>query len=167
MTISKQLVVVVVALTALAMIGGAACAPRYAAEGDTVAIHYTGTTSDGNQFDSSVGGDPLEFVLGQPGLIAGFADAVYGMKVGETKTVTIPAAQAYGPRNENLVMKLDLKNFPGGSAEVGQSVQVTFAGGSVGNAVVIEVSETTVTVDANHFLAGKDLTFEIKLVSVR
>ena len=168
MTMSKRLVVVVAALTALALVGGAACAPRYAGEGDTVAIHYTGTTSDdGVEFDSSVGGEPLEFVLGQPGLIAGFSDAVYGMKVGETKTVNIPAAEAYGPRNEDLVMQLDLDNFPGGTAEIGQSVQVTFANDNIGSAVVTAVSETTATIDANMFLAGKDLTFEIKLVSVR
>lgn len=168
MTISKQLVAVVVALTALALVGGAACAPRYAAEGDTVTVHYTGATSDdGVQFDSSEDGDPIEFVLGQPGMIPGFSDAVYGMQVGETKTVAIPSAQAYGPRNETLVMKLELDDFPGGSAEIGQSVQVTFANGRVRTAVVTEVSKTTATVDANFFLAGKDLTFEIRLVGIR
>ena len=168
MTISKRPVIAVAALSALALVGSVACAPRYASEGDTVAIHYTGTTSDdGVQFDSSVGGDPLEFVLGQPGLIAGFSDAIYGMTVGETKTINIPAAEAYGPRNENLVMQLALDNFPGASAEVGQSLQITFADGNTGSAIVTEVSETTATVDANFFLAGKDLTFEIKLMSVR
>ncbi|MEE8353714.1 MAG: peptidylprolyl isomerase, partial [Dehalococcoidales bacterium] len=150
-----------------ALVGGAACAPRYAGNGDTVSVHYTGTLDDGSQFDSSVGGDPIEFVLGQPGMIAGFARAVYGMRVGETKTVTIPSAQAYGPRNETLVMELALEDIPGGSAEVGQSMQVTFANGRVRTAVVTEVSETTATVDANSLLAGKDLTFEIKLVSIR
>ena len=167
MTISKQLVAVVVALAALALVSSAACTPRYAAEGDSVSVHYTGTTSDGNQFDSSVGSDPIEFTLGSGQMIRGFEDAVYGMKVGETKTVTLPPDQAYGPRNENLVMELNPEDFPGGSPEVGQRLQVTFAGGRVDSAVVTEVSETTVTVDANFFLAGKDLTFEIKLVSMK
>lgn len=167
MTLSKQLITVGAALVLFTLVGGAACAPRYAGDGDTVSVHYTGTLDDGSQFDSSVGGDPLEFTLGEPGLIAGFERAVYGMRVGETKTVTIPAAQAYGPRNETLVMELDLDKFPGGSATVGQQMQVTFSSGRSAIAVVTEVSETTATVDANSRLAGQDLTFEIKLVSVR
>ena len=167
MTLSKQLIAVGAALVSFALVGGAACAPRYAGDGDTVSVHYTGTLDDGSQFDSSVGGDPLEFTLGISQMIPGFERAVYGMRVGETKTVTIPAAQAYGPRNETLVTELDLDELPGGTAEVGQRVEVTFAGGRRGVAVVTEVGETTATVDANSLLAGKDLTFEIELVSVR
>jgi len=164
MRIPKQLVATGVALATLALIGGVACTPRYAGEGDTVSVHYTGTLDDGSEFDSSEGSDPIKFVLGEPGMIPGFEQAIYGMKVGETKTVTIPAAQAYGPRNENLVMEIELEDFPGGSAKVGQKVQVSFGNGT---AVVTEVSETTVTLDANFFLAGKDLTFEIRLVDIR
>ncbi len=164
---SKQLVTAGAVLAALVLIGGAACAPRYAGDGDIVSVHYTGTLDDGSQFDSSEGGDPLEFTIGANQMIPGFEAAVYGMRVGETKTVTIPAAQAYGPRNATLVMEVDLKDLPGGSAQVGQQLQVTFTGGLVRTAVVTEVSETTATADANFRLAGEDLTFEIKLVSVR
>ncbi len=167
MTLSGQLVAVGAVLAALALIGGAACAPRYAGGGDTVNVHYTGTLDDGSEFDSSVDGDPIEFTLGTNQMIPGFERAVYGMRVGETKTVTIPAAQAYGPRNETLVMEVDLEDLAGGNAEVGQRVQVTFASGRGGIAVVTEVSETTATVDGNSRLAGKDLTFEIELVSIR
>ncbi len=164
---SKQLVTVGAILAALSLIGGAACAARYAGEGDSVSVHYTGTMDDGSQFDSSEGGDPLEFTLGANQTIPGFEDAVYGMRVGETKTVTIPAARAYGPRSETLVMEVDLEDIPVGSVEVGQQLQVTFTDGRARIAVVTAVSETTATVDANSRLAGEDLTFEIKLVSAR
>ncbi len=167
MTTWKKLAAIGGALAALALIGGAACTPRYAAEGDTVSVHYTGTQDDGTEFDSSEGGDPIEFTVGATQMIAGFEQAVYGMQVGETKTVTIPPAQGYGLRNENLVVEMDLDEFPGGSATVGQQMQLTFSNGRTAAAVVTEVSEATVTVDANHFLAGKDLTFEIRLVSIR
>ena len=167
MTLSKQLIAVGAALVSFALVGGAACAPRYAGDGDTVSVHYTGTLDDGSQFDSSEGGDPIEFTLGANQMIAGFEQVVYGMQVGEAKTVTIPPAQGYGLRNENLVVEMDLDEFPGGSATVGQQMQLTFSNGRTAAAVVTEVNEATVTVDANHFLAGKDLTFEIRLVSIR
>ena len=153
-------------LIALILAGGMACAPRYAGEGDAVSVHYTGTLDGDSEFDSSEGSDPIKFTLGGGQMIPGFEQAIYGMAVGETKTVTIPSAQAYGPRNENLVMELDISEFPGTSATVGQRLQVSFDTGGVGLATVTAVSETTVTVDANHFLAGKDLTFEMKLVDI-
>ena len=163
---SKYLFTVAILLTVTALTGG--CSTRYAQDGDTVSVHYTGTLADGTEFDSSRDRDPLEFTLGAGGMIAGFEDAVHGMKVGQTKTVTIPAAQAYGPRQENLVIEMDRDQL-GGDADpqVGEMVSITYSDGSQGVATVTEATETTVTLDANHFLAGKDLIFEIKLVKIR
>jgi len=155
-----------VLLTGLALVSG--CSSRPAAEGDTVRVHYTGTLEDGTEFDSSRDRDPLEFVLGAGGMIPGFENAVYGMKVGETKTVTIAAAEAYGPHDEDLVMEINRDELPEEvNPTVGLQIGVTFEGGQQGLATVTEVTETTVTLDGNHRLAGKDLTFEIKLVEIR
>lgn len=139
-----------------------------AQSGDTVQVHYTGTLADGTVFDSSEGGDPLEFKLGTHQMIPGFEDAIYGMAEGETKTFTIPAAEAYGERRSELVITVDFSELPPDAAdlEVGDVVNLsTSTGGSV-RAIVTEVTEKTVTFDANHFLAGKDLTFEVRLVKI-
>ena len=166
MTRGKYLFLAAVLLAGTALTGG--CSTRYAKDGDTVSVHYTGTLADGTEFESSQGGDPLEFTLGGGGMIRGFDDAVYGMKVGETKTVTIPAAEAYGPHDESLVIEMDRDQFPeDADPQVGQGLTVTFANGRQGIATVTEVTETTITLDANHRLAGEDLIFEIKLVKVR
>ena len=165
-TRSKYLFTVAVLLTVTALTGG--CSARYAQDGDTVSVHYTGTLADGTEFDSSRDRDPLEFTLGAGGMIAGFEDAVHGMKVGQTKTVTIPAAQAYGPCSEGLVIEMDRDQLAGDTEpQVGETVTITYSDGRPGTAIVTEVTETTITLDANHFLAGEDLTFEIKLVKVR
>jgi len=154
-------------LIVLAVVAGG-CSAKYAAEGSIVSVHYTGTLADGTQFDSSEGGDPLEFTVGAGQLIRGFDNAVRGMKVGETKTVTIPAAEAYGARNEKLVQVMERADLPEGTkVEVGTQMAVTFTDGRSGVARITEVTETTVTLDANHFLAGEDLIFEIRLVKVR
>ncbi len=143
------------------------CSTKVAKEGDIVDVHYTGTLDDGTVFDSSEGGDPLQFTLGAGRLLPGFEDAVRGMKVGETKTVTIPAAEAY-PRDEDLVIEVDRDELPEGmEPAVGMQIGIAYEGGQQGQATIVEVGETTVTLDANHFLAGKDLTFEIKLVKIR
>jgi len=135
--------------------------------GDTVKVHYTGTLSDGTQFDSSKGKDPLEFTVGAGQMIKGFDAAVRGMKVGETKTVTIPAAEAYGEHKDSLVITFDLSEIPDGmSLKVGDTVPLQTASGGYVNGTVTAVTDTDVTVDANHRLAGKDLTFEITLVEI-
>jgi peptidylprolyl isomerase len=138
-----------------------------AKEGDTVKVHYTGTLEDGSVFDTSVEREPLQFTIGEGQLILGFEQGVIGMKLGESKTITIPADQAYGPYNEGLVGVVERDHLPAGvEPEVGQQLQTTQANGQIAVVTVINVSESTVTVDANHHLAGKDLTFEIQLVEI-
>ncbi len=134
-----------------------------AKDGDVVQVHYTGTLEDGSQFDSSVGGDPLEFTVGAGRMIAGFDRAVVGMTVGEKKTITIPAAEAYGERREDLVVEVDRDELP---ADIIPEVGMQLTRGNV-VVTVTAVSETTFTIDTNHELAGKDLIFEIELVSVK
>jgi peptidylprolyl isomerase len=138
-----------------------------AKDGDTVKVQYTGKLEDGSIFDTSVGGDPLEFTLGQGQLIPGFEKAVIGMKVGESKTVNIPVDDAYGPYRDDLVAVVGRDKLPEGmDPVVGQQLQITQADGSIIIVKVIEVSETTITIDANHPLVGKNLIFEIKLVEI-
>jgi peptidylprolyl isomerase len=139
---------------------------KVAQNGDTVKVHYTGTLSDGTVFDSSVNANPLEFTVGAGQMIAGFDKAVLGMKVGETKKVTIPPDQAYGARDESATKVVKKSELPEGlNVKAGDKLQ---AQASNGNYVVtvIAVTDTTFTVDFNHDLAGKDLTFEIKLVEL-
>jgi peptidylprolyl isomerase len=140
---------------------------KSAADGDTVSVHYTGTLNDGSQFDSSIGKDPLVFVLGAGNMISGFENAVRGMKVGESKTVTLSPDEAYGQHREELIATVNREELPEGMVpEVGRQLQITSEGGSVIVATITEVSEDTITLDANHRLAGKELTFEIELVEL-
>jgi peptidylprolyl isomerase len=144
--------------------GGTAVAAK---KGDTVKVDYTGTFADGTQFDSSIGKEPLQFTVGAGQMIAGFDAAVLGMKVGEKKTVTIPAAQAYGARDESLVFTVDRAKMPANiNPQVGMKLQMTQNDGSTIVVTIKEVNESTVTMDANHEMAGKDLTFEITLVAI-
>jgi peptidylprolyl isomerase len=137
-----------------------------AKRGDTVRVHYTGTLTDGTQFDSSRGREPLEFTLGEGRVIAGFDAAVTGMEVGESRTVTIPAADAYGERQEAMLLRVPRGQVPPNvEPRVGQQLQV----GRGGDAVPVTVREVTpehVVLDANHPLAGEDLTFALELVAV-
>ena len=138
-----------------------------ASEGDTVKIHYTGTLEDGTTFDTSVGNEALEVTLGTGQLIIGFEEAVYGLKVGESKTVTIPAEEAYGLHRDDLVIVLEKKELPTDlEPKVNQQFKIMLTDGSTMDVIVTNVSETMITVDANHPLAGKDLTFEIELVGI-
>jgi peptidylprolyl isomerase len=134
-----------------------------AATGDTVRVHYCGTLDDGSQFDTSEDGDePLEFTLGASEVVDGFDAAVTGMLVGERKTVTIPAEEAYGEHDPELVQEFPLANFGETPPEIGQQVQAN--NGAVG--VVVAVDEEVAEVDFNHRLAGEELTFEIELVEI-
>lgn len=130
-------------------------------EGDLVQVHYRGTLDDGTEFDSSEGGDPLTFSVGSGQLIAGFDDAVRGLAVGDTVTVSIPPEEAYGVRTEEAVIELPADAAPDGLEE---GDQVRFGTGQVGT--VLEVGDDTIVIDANHPLAGETLTFEIELVAV-
>ena len=139
-----------------------------AAKGNTVQVEYTGKLKDGSVFDSSVGREPLEFTVGAGQMIPGFDRAVLGMKVGESKTVTIPAADAYGPPRADLFTTVNRTELPEGLIpEVGQQLQGMRQDGSIATYTITAVTNTTVTVDANHRLAGKDLIFEIKLLAIK
>jgi FKBP-type peptidyl-prolyl cis-trans isomerase 2 len=138
-----------------------------AKNGDTVRIHYTGKLDDGTVFDSSDGRDPLEFTLGEGQVIPGFEEAVLGMNANDSKTMTIPSDNAYGPHREEMVVSVDRDQFPPDiTPEVGQQLQMQRPDGQKMVVAVAEVSESTVTLDANHPLAGKDLTFDINLVEI-
>ena len=156
---TRVLPLVLIAL--VAVIGLAGCgSTRVAEDGDSVAVHYRGTTDDGVEFDSSHGGDPLQFEVGAGRMISGFDAAVHGMALGETVTVRLEPAEAYGERDESLVLE-----FPASDAPKGLSAgdQVSVSGRT---AVVLEVTDEIVRIDANHELAGQALTFEIELVSI-
>ena len=129
-------------------------------DGETVQIHYTGTLDDGSVFDSSRERGPFSFVLGAQDVIAGFDAAVRGMRVGETKTVRIEPAQAYGERTDDLVFNVPRDQL-GSEISVGDALQSD----SGAQATILAVSEETVSLDANHPLAGLALTFEIELLS--
>ena len=138
-----------------------------AKEGDRVSVHYTGRLEDGTVFDTSQGRDPLQFTVGAGQVIEGFSTAVLGMEVGESREQHIPVDQAYGPRREELLMEVSRDQFPEGmDPEVGQQLQVGLQGGQTVPVVVQEVGEESVTLDANHPLAGKPLVFDVKLVSI-
>lgn len=138
-----------------------------AQNGNEVKVHYTGKLDDGTVFDSSDGREPIEFTVGEGQVIPGFEQAVVGMEVGEKKTVTIPCDDAYGPRRDDMVVTVDKDKFPEGvEPEQGQRFQVGSEQGQAIPAVVTDVTESKVTLDANSPLAGQDLTFEIELVEV-
>lgn len=136
------------------------------ADGKTVRIHYTGTLNDGTQFDSSAGRDPLEFETGSGRVIPGFDSAVRDMPVGGRKTVTIPAVEAYGEAREEMIGDIPKDRFPPEmELAVGMQLQMMGPQGPLG-VVIKEIKADAVTIDANHPLAGKDLTFELELVEV-
>jgi len=135
--------------------------------GDTVAIHYTGTLKDGTTFDSSDGRDPLSFTVGSGQIIPGLDVALPGMTVGEKKTVEIDCRDAYGPINPGMRQAIPREGIPDDiPLEVGLQLQMQTPEGQAIPVTVVELSETEVTLDANHMLAGQDLLFDIELVSI-
>lgn len=135
--------------------------------GDTVKVHYTGKFEDGIIFDSSVGGEPLEFTIGGSEVIAGFEDAALGMDVGEKKTVSIDPENAYGTYNDNLLMDMPKKYFPQDiTPELGMRLIIVDNNGEELPVVVAEIQDESVRLDANHPLAGKTLVFDIELVAI-
>ncbi|MDN7013358.1 peptidylprolyl isomerase [Methanoculleus sp. FWC-SCC3] len=138
-----------------------------AKEGDTVKVHYTGKLEDGTVFDTSAERTPLEFTIGSGQIIPGFERAVVGMEPGETKTMTVQPEEAYGPHREEMTITVEREQFPGDiNPEPGQQLQVQQPDGRAAIVVVSDVSESTVTLDANHPLAGQPLTFDIELVDI-
>lgn len=135
--------------------------------GDSVKIHYTGTLNDGSEFDSSAGREPLEFTLGSGQVIPGFDNAVDGMAIGDTKTVTIEPGDAYGEHHPKLVQSVPKSALPDELAPaVGMQLQTQDPEGQIMNLTITEIGEETITVDANHALAGQALTFAIELVEI-
>lgn len=136
--------------------------------GDQVAVHYTGKHTDGSVFDSSVGRTPLDFKLGSGMVIKGFDDGVTGMAIGEKKTVIIPAIDAYGIHLPENMVTLERDQIPAHlELSLGSSLNMHQDGGQVIEVVITDLTETHVTLDANHPLAGKDLTFELELVGIQ
>jgi peptidylprolyl isomerase len=138
-----------------------------AKQGDTVKVHYTGTLGDGSQFDSSREREPLEFVIGQGMVIPGFDNAVDGLEVGESVSVSIPCDQAYGEYNDDLTGVIERERLPQDlSPEVGMVLQLSAEDGQTLQVMVTEVEDASIAVDGNHPLAGKDLNFDIELVDI-
>ena len=139
-----------------------------AKDGDRVRVHYTGKLEDGQVFDSSRGGEPLEFTVGAGEVIPGFDEAVRGMQVGETKTVEIVPEDAYGPRRDGLVATIERERaqFPV-EPQVGMNLALPLQDGSQLEVVVTEVTDEHVTIDGNHPLAGEKLIFDVELIEKR
>lgn len=134
-------------------------------EGDTVKVHYTGTLKNGEVFDSSKDKEPLEFKLGEGQLIPGFEKAVVGMTVGDSASIDIPSDEAYGEEREDLIINVPKDQLPDDvTPQVGMQLQVNQGDGQPIPVRIKEVGEAELTLDANHPLAGKDLSFEIELV---
>ncbi len=136
-------------------------------QGDTVDVQYTGTLLDGTVFDTSEGRAPLSFEVGTGQVIAGFETAVLGMQVGQVNRVEIPPEDAYGQPREDLIVALPRTQMPEGPPpRVGQTLELHLQGGHVLQAQVVELTDETIVIDANHPLAGQTLVFEIELVKI-
>lgn len=138
-----------------------------ASNGDKVKVHYTGKLDDGTVFDSSAEREPLEFTIGEDEVILGFEQAVVGMEPGESKSSTVSAEEAYGAHQEDMVLTVNRKQIPEHvNLEVGKQLQIRESGGQPIVVRITEFTEADVTLDANHPLAGEDLTFDIELVEI-
>ncbi|HEX6915295.1 MAG TPA: peptidylprolyl isomerase [Chitinophagaceae bacterium] len=136
-------------------------------QGDKVKVHYHGRLTDGTTFDSSEGREPLEFEVGSGAVIPGFDNGVMGMNVGDKRTINIPADEAYGQRHQELVMDFPKEKFPEDmNPEVGMQLMMNNGAGQQFPVVIVDVREDSVTLDANHQLAGQDLVFDIELVDI-
>ena len=135
--------------------------------GDSISVEYTGTLEDGEVFDTSKGKQPLSFEVGSGQLIPGFDQGVIGMAVGDQKTVTIAPENAYGERREDLIIPMPIANVPADiTLEIGMALQLTDKSGRPIPAIVTEIGEENVSMDVNHPLAGKVLTFAIEVVGI-
>ena len=138
-----------------------------AKSGDNVTIHYTGKLEDGTVFDSSEGREPLPFTIGDNQVIPGFEEAVMGMNPGDSKTVTIPSEKAYGPRNEEMVINVPIDQVPPDiTPEIGMQLELMNESNQPMVVRIADITEEHVALDANPPLAGKDLTFDIELVTI-
>jgi len=141
---------------------------QQAKKGDKVKVHYHGRLTDGTTFDSSQGRQPLEFEVGSGMVIKGFDDGVTGMAVGDKKTVSIPPDEAYGPRQEEMVIEFPIINFPPDiKPEIGMTLQMHSENGQELPVVITAINEESITLDANHPLAGQELVFDLELVDIK
>ena len=133
--------------------------------GSKVKVHYTGTLDDGTVFDSSEGRDPLEFTIGQSQVIPGFENGIKEMKLNQEKTIKVKPEEAYGEKHEKLIMKLPRDKFP---KEIEANGRLILKGpeGQQIPAMITEINDKEVTIDLNHTLAGKELTFKVKVVEI-
>ena len=135
--------------------------------GDQVKVHYTGKLTNGEQFDSSVGREPLEFTVGAGQMIKGFDDAMPGMTVGEKKTINIAPEDAYGERSEEAIIEFSKENVPADMVlEPGMPLTLSNQEGQPVPVIVIEVKDDVIILDANHFLSGQELVFDVELVEI-
>jgi FKBP-type peptidyl-prolyl cis-trans isomerase 2 len=132
--------------------------------GNTVKVHYTGKFEDGSVFDSSISNEPISFQIGSKQVIPGFENALLGMTVGESKTVTLTPEEGYGTTRQEMIQEVQRAFVPGDVTEGAQLTSTTDQG--VYNAIVLEVKDETVLLDFNHPLAGKSLVFELELVEI-
>lgn len=138
-----------------------------AKQGDTVKVHYTGKLDDGTVFDSSLNREPLEFSIGSGQIIPGFELAVVGMAPGDAKTESIPSENAYGPHRQEMVLQVERQQLPDDiPVGVGQQLQIRQQEGQTIPVIITEVTDAKVTLDANHPLAGENLTFDIELLEI-
>jgi peptidylprolyl isomerase len=136
-------------------------------EGDVVKVHYTGKLINGEQFDSSIGREPLEFTVGAGQMIKGFDDAMPGMNPGEKKTINIAPEEAYGARSEEAIIEFPKENVPADmKLEAGMPLTLSNQAGQPVPVIVVEVKDDVIVLDANHFLAGQELVFDIELVEI-
>jgi len=136
-------------------------------EGDVVKVHYTGKLTNGEQFDSSVGKEPLEFTVGAGQMIKGFDAAMPGMAVGEKKTINIAPEDGYGAKSEDAIIEFPKENVPADmKLEPGMPLTLSNQAGQPVPVIVLEVKDDVIILDANHFLAGQDLVFDIELVEI-
>lgn len=135
---------------------------------DKVKVHYTGRLEDGTVFDSSIERDePLEFILGSGQMIPGFDKGITGMELEEEKTITIPAAEAYGEYDPARIIEIEKTQLPEGlEPQTGQKLQMQHPSGQILTVSIKEIGEDTLKLDANHELAGKDLIFDLKLMAI-
>jgi peptidylprolyl isomerase len=158
--------ILIIGLVGPAILAAGCSQGKAAAKGDTVQVQYKGTLGDGSVFDP--GDQPLTFTIGKGDVIPGFDAAVTGMRVGESKTVTIPAAEAYGPKRPEAITTVERSLLPDvKDPQVGQTLRASDPEGGMHTAVITAVTDKTITIDENHQLAGKDLTFFIKVVEIK
>ena len=136
-------------------------------EGDLVKVHYTGKLVNGEEFDSSIDKEPLEFTVGAGQMIKGFDDAMPGMALGEKKTINIAPEDGYGHRSEEAIIEFPKENVPGDMVlEPGMPLTLSNQAGQPVPVIVVEVKDDIIILDANHFLAGQELIFDIELVEI-